>query len=561
MKKRLILPALAVLVLLSASCKQRPPFLPEIPVEPVPDSGWNVLTDYSWLTPYRPANAMVSRLHDGPLPELIPSGDYGLLLPYAGLASTLDYGGIQVTKYGLVTMDGVIVTDVVYDDINIVYDNTDYSVSNKLKQLPAYRLRIDVSSEYGSEYREWRYAACALNGSWVTPFDYVNITFSRNTITLVREYDSTDIDVYSYSGKLLYNMKDLSWIGEVDIHELYGLTNDSDSEGYIAVRMNDGTVSFVNLLTGDCRRTWFSFSGGFSESLAAVGVGEYSQERQPLWGYINTDFEIVIDLSYDFCEQFVNGTAIVGTHDVARHLINKQGEVLLTVAGTAWIQRNYGGPGYTVIDYSDSSNHKHYTDELVEVPLVSTHGELVDTYHIGGGWYFGHCFEEVQQSADAGLTYIGPIGRVLISEKGEYLFSEATHIYQVVGEYMAYDREESQDGGSAGSGIMTLDGRDIITPEIDTRITIVTEGYDAVAFMVNTGFLGYYGRPSGHATPVIPTYKLVGMDGRVIASGLGTISQVEASDLFTVLADDSYSYLDRDGNTIISIPLISYMLD
>jgi len=48
---------------------------------------WEVKTDYSGLAPYEKIAGTAVRLHSGPLTELLPSGDYGLLLPYASAAN------------------------------------------------------------------------------------------------------------------------------------------------------------------------------------------------------------------------------------------------------------------------------------------------------------------------------------------------------------------------------------------------------------------------------------------------------------------------------------------
>ena len=77
---------LILLILLAAACSrtaERPPFLPPPETSPPPDMAVKVATDYSGLTPYAHPHAKHTRLHDGPLPELVPSEGYGMLLPYA----------------------------------------------------------------------------------------------------------------------------------------------------------------------------------------------------------------------------------------------------------------------------------------------------------------------------------------------------------------------------------------------------------------------------------------------------------------------------------------------
>ena len=50
-------------------------------------------------------------------------------------------------------------------------------------------------------------------------------------------------------------------------------------------------------------------------------------------------------------------------------------------------------------------------------------------------------------------------------------------------------------------------------------------------------------------------------DGSVLRSGRGSLAYEPGTGLFSVFAEDSYSYIDRYGRALISIPLMSYMVD
>jgi len=56
-------------------------------------------------------------------------------------------------------------------------------------------------------------------------------------------------------------------------------------------------------------------------------------------------------------------------------------------------------------------------------------------------------------------------------------------------------------------------------------------------------------------------YKLIDTSGEVIKSGPGVLSYNEAVGLYYLMSPDFFVYLDSDGNEIIRIPLMSYILD
>jgi hypothetical protein len=78
----LLFPACAV--------QEKPPAAPPSVVTPAPspEVTYIVRTDYAHLTPYEPVKEVYTRLSEEFMPELIPSDDYGPLLPYAGVITT-----------------------------------------------------------------------------------------------------------------------------------------------------------------------------------------------------------------------------------------------------------------------------------------------------------------------------------------------------------------------------------------------------------------------------------------------------------------------------------------
>ncbi len=113
MKKRIIAAALC-LTLLLAACGS-PAQSPSATPTPAQSGGVNVTVHWDVLTP-KPEN-IAGRWYEGYTDELIPSDEYGELVPYIGGETSNEYMGTS-WNYGLATRDGVIVTDPVYLEVN-----------------------------------------------------------------------------------------------------------------------------------------------------------------------------------------------------------------------------------------------------------------------------------------------------------------------------------------------------------------------------------------------------------------------------------------------------------
>ena len=509
-----------------------------------PDMDRDVRTDYSQLTPYDPKSTMHSRLREGALTKLTPSADYGMLLPYTGSVVTLDGGSMQAVKYGLVTTDGMVVTDAIYDGIARACDYSAYTYYDA-PTLPAYTLTINMPGADNWWFNQ-RLAACALDGSWITPFNYAEIQYSKDLIFLRHNYDSgADIDIYDYTGKRLYNMAELSVMNEVDLGMAY--FSGIDSEGYAHTALRNGGIAFIDLLSGTYRTIGFDDASGFSDGYAAVGVWD-TDTGLWRWGFINTDFELVLEPVYQYVRQFIDGIATVTMPDGEVCLIDKRGNKLLSVE-YGYIDQNYDGSGFSVYDYNMDTT-RFYTTDLLEIPMSTKYGICDHAYSIGGGWYQADCFEESLYNAD-GNNISARIGKVLFSQKEERLFPDVSYFSEVVGEYIVYTGENDR------TGVMTLDGKEIVPPEMGVRITITGDDGAASAFVMNTSYYYYY----EYERPISLSFKLFGTDGRVIASGSGILSYVEELGLYSILEEDRFTYMDKSGNIMISIPMMSYMLD
>ena len=516
MRKNLLILTLCLLMALCAACEKQP--LPAESVPPaMPEPQSRVRTDYSGLTPRTP-QSKYTRLSDGPLPELIPAQGYGNLLPYVGATTSAPGYGGSVSTYGLVTADGMIVTDAVYNRIERVTAYGGYEVA----EFPAYLLtRYPPSPEPGWDSVQ---AACALDGSWITPFDYLYAMFNSDVMLLVRDYNSYDIDVYDYGGRFLYNVSRLPWIS--DASDDFWQLQYNGAEGYTHAIMRDGLIAFVDLMTGEPSYTEYTAAGQFSDGLVPVC-------KDGLWGFADKAFELVIPCEYEHAQSFRFGRVVVQTPEGPYHLIDKNGRTLLTTDGASYIEESWDGTGYIVYNYQIGSS-EFYTHDLVKIQADIPEGSSHQQH--GGGWF--------SVNMDDGVR--------LFSADEEYFFPDAASIGSVFGDgsYISYYTHEWHQG------VMTPDGDVIIPPIENASIAEVSDGSAVKAFIVTR-----YNSDFDYAIGSLNRYGLYDTDGRLILSGNGILSYISGAELYALQADDRYSYLDMDGKIVFSIPLMSYALD
>ncbi|MCL1834683.1 MAG: WG repeat-containing protein [Oscillospiraceae bacterium] len=492
-----------------------------------PDMKWEVKTDYSGLAPYEKIAGTAVRLHSGPLTELLPSGDYGLLLPYASAAVT-ESGFLQVSMYGLVTSDGIIVTDLIYDSIDRQYI---YGLADPIA-LPFYTLTMYTDTQEDSWYSGRLYAVCALDGSWLTRFEYSNVVFADGYILMARKYDSYDIDVYDYDGRLLYNMLDLDL--PVQRYEPVYVSDIvySASEGYAHLLTDDGVV-FIDLADGRQIKTDYQGASNFNEGLAPVSAPSWEQGVE-LWGAIDRGFNQVIEPRYIYPFYFSNGYAVAELPGNVTQIINKRGEALITVTDMSIIS-HYDGSGYIVYN-NEWQAVECYSPDLTKFTLATDRGVRMGVTPLGGGWFT--CW------------YEGVPGSVLFSREAEYHYPDVQYISSIEGEYLAYSDE------SGWYGAMDIEGRVIVPPQDGMLLHAVPVGDGSTVFISLTSRFGGFGSDQAASS-----FRIYDEEGEVLLAGDGVVTFDGDLGLFYVLTGDSYCVRDLDLSVKFDVKLMSYLLD
>jgi len=547
----LIMSAILILLLLSA-CKKTetpvylPPFDPEQTPALPPEIVVEVQTNFDILTPLESVPLLHTRLHDGAMSELTPSDNYGMLLPYSS-AAILDDGSLKTAKCGFVTIDGVVVTDLIYDSIDRAEFVHGRYISAANERFPAYSLTVneqDYDRVSGYYYINRKMAACALDGSWITSFDYSYIVFTKEVIILYRDEMIFDIDVIDYEGKHLYNMLDFSWTNSTPNDIWTEMNMYIISDRYAHVRMRNDTFAFIDLLTGQTRPTRFIAADPFVEGYAPVGIG-VRYTYYVIWGLINTDLNVVVQPRYYNLPYFVHGRAIVERRDKSQYVINTKGENLFDVPNGYWLEHSYEGPTFIMISESGADPYPMFLSSEFEV-IKPSEGSQFSFFsslrYLGNGWY----------------TTGNNVGSLLINNDEEFYIPDIESIVYFDGEHLVYmKRHDDGNGYTYIYGVMTLDGNDIILPEHGAAIKPVTQNDTLKAFIVSTGSSGYFLQqeymPGKH--------RLVDTTGNTIIQGPGVLTYHDFLELYSIQGENHFLWLDINANPIISIPFLSYMFD
>lgn len=215
-----------------------------------------------------------TRLSEGYMGELEASGDYGLLVPYAGRRLMDDWPAATGCLYGLMTLDGVAVTDAVYS--NVYYPS--YYENYEQHPMPLLALVQGQQSNRIDGFEE-RYTVAAADGSWVMEESYRALSASRHGLLLFGDGALTVTDTFGkVTQKLSYQemgisdedvenmISSLMWGGDPSGHR----SGDRLSIGWV----NDDSyrnIRYYDLSTGKTgEMAWDAF-----DALDGVPNGDY----------------------------------------------------------------------------------------------------------------------------------------------------------------------------------------------------------------------------------------------------------------------------------------------
>ncbi|NLA88034.1 MAG: WG repeat-containing protein, partial [Clostridiales bacterium] len=384
-----------------------------------------VKTDYSYLTPYDPFGDICTRLAPSDLPELEPSPDYGMLLPYLGELMQGSGGYPGLAGFGLVTADGMIVTDPVYSRI----ERGSYSNS----ELPL-RGPVPIYILTRSSAEENTYAVCALDGSWATAFEYREVTCSDEVVFLMRDGMTYDIDVMDYDGRLLLNVKSLDIHGDILTDNPWLITH-GYGEGRLTLPLKNGGTAYVDVQTKKTAVTDFQSGKPFSEGMAAVAV-------DGLFGYMNSEYELVIEPQFWSADPFFDGVAVVAYSRNSFAVIDTEGTVLYTDYTNPY--RPYAGV------YALGDSFSRLLDSEFNPIMVDgrTPRFLKD------GW----------------MCYLTDAGATILRGDESYDLPGVTDIQDAAGNLVSFGT-----GVPTAFGVMTLDGEILIEQETDCYMMFVTD--------------------------------------------------------------------------------------
>jgi hypothetical protein len=433
-----------------------------------------------------------TRLAEGELTELVPSPDYRRLLPYVGEKFEGDNILVHNRMYGLVTESGMIVTDPVFS--NVKQGDDMYSLEGCRNNKAAFDLE-----------KEGKHAACALDGSWVTPFDYQAIYFVDDAILLIRDSKTNDVDIMDYNGKLLLNTKSLGCYNDIASDSASLIATDY-GEGILAVPINNGGTAYVDVLSGKEKVTEYGLIekhvGAFSDGMAVVS-------RDGLCGYIDRDFNLVIEPCFIGADPFYHGKAAVCFPDRSYAVIDKEGNILLESEEGIMIQRQ-DADSFLVTD----SSPRYYDDDLQLISAGS--GRIYWVKY--DGYFYTRSLTDITLMKD-GLSYelhgISGVNDV------------AGNMASVSNVFVTPNQE----------GVVTLDGKWLYPLTDNARTWLATSEKTGKTYAVIFSHAPY-------------EYTVIDENGYSLFSGNGSLDFLPDLDLFAIERDTEFAYVDPEGNYV-----------
>lgn len=360
--------------------------------KPIPTDGPYVYTDYSQLEDNSPRPDIYTRWYGEFTDHLIPSPDYGPLIPFSGPSLADEWSDGAYCLEGLMTLDGKVVVDPVYSAVTQLCSGGDMEFGRPDVYYPAFLLsRYTGEGSKGdpnnlfNAYNDVSSRLCALDGSWVTE----EYRFSYNTLCYGEGVQ--DGAIFALRDDRFLVLLDISTGEEIFSTDLDGLSENTIRDNILNyVHYGDGRIVLNTYLYGyntPYLRCWevngneiffpddvdgiYSFSEGLCPARRTGGEG-YA------WGYLGLDGQWAIPPQFTDATSFDGGVALLGTH--AHTLIDREGNILYETptydrcqkTGDYWYFCGYSGDAGLVLDKQGNE---------VNSPLL--HGGYVDALNYG----------------------------------------------------------------------------------------------------------------------------------------------------------------------------------
>lgn len=465
-----------------------------------------------------PLREVYTRLSDEPMEELVPSEDYGPLLTYIGgiiSGSWSDYD-----KYGLVTRQGQIVLDPVCEGI---WQLNYYDTESRNGPMLAMSRTLEIG-----ESRDLRYALAALDGSWVTGFDYLSVqSVSEDRVWAVLE-DGTGV-MLDENARELWRLP----LGEGD--EPWTYTNNGSVlwRGGFGVFWSSRGEFFVdmegNMISSE-GKGWDSLQG-FSEGLCVARLADGQDGDR--WGYIDGKGKWVIPPIYGECWGFQNGKAMV-KQDGEWLIIDKTGRVLLRTDRNIGAWTSPKGTWYLVYDWTqnEEGNFNCWVDSAYDGDLNRLNWEMEgETLEWGSGRF-------MYRRTDEGVELCNPYE--------SYTFPVPNGLFQIGGgdDVMVFSQKKTDEDDSYLLSAWSLDGTEILPAMEADYISVLADSVTQKKYILAS---------------VGNRYKIYSMEGEFLVDTMGYPSITDG--LVSCWTDLSYGYKDLKGDWVFRISLMKSMGD
>ena len=398
----------------------------EAPTEPhyaTTAGGITVKSDYSAYTARVAPEAKYTRLSEGPLPELLPSEDYGAIYPYIGseLYST-EYDFSAGYLYGMVDENGRILTDPVYTNAALL---SDYGVYRSSPFWLLERVGEVYTDEYGYETADSFYALASLDGSFVTDCIYSGVTGCGDVALATRRVNGEIVlEVIDASGRLIYSSLEHpferplypyaygsgysdgilrlyaetgeydsyeSWDGETEYYPIYGYyfadmngnllsgpyqSAGSLSGGYSAVELSNGNYTYIGREPCYLTDTEFLYAGDFIDGYVCV---DFADDGEGPYCIVDTDGEIINELEGMYTPYYYSRAYHIYDSAGNENIYDSRGELLYSTATTADGWTGYNQFIDTLLLYD--SNGNYHSGMLRSTETGATY-EIPDGYQL-----------------------------------------------------------------------------------------------------------------------------------------------------------------------------------